>query len=161
MQKTNIIGASLALVDRFAHLDQAELTKIEDDAGKWYLTAKDKVFDSTTGQQKDKPNTLKERFVWLSEQWWFRIIIGLFFTLIALPWARKRAKDADQDEPRRGATSGRTSRYDADGFDRQGFDRDGFDADGFDRDGIDRDGYDEDGDFVDFDDDDDDEDDDD
>jgi len=156
MQKTNIIGAALALVDRFAHLDQSELTKIEEDAGRWYLTAKDKVFDSTTGQQKAdyKPQSLKERFVWLSEQWWFRIIVGLFFTLIALPWARKRAKDPDREEEPRRVSSGRTGRFDRDGYDREGFDRDGYDEDGFDRDGVDREGYDENGDFVGFEDDD-------
>ena len=137
MQKTNIIGAALALVDRFTHLDQSELTKIEDDAGKWYLEAKDQVFDATTGQQKTdkKPEGIKQRFVWLSEQWWFRILVGLFFALVALPWARKRAHSADDEEPikRPGRGEGRTPRFDAVGFDREGFDRDGYDADGFDR----------------------------
>lgn len=159
MQKTNIIGASIALVDRFAHLDQSEMTKIEDDAGKWYTEAKNQIYDSTTGQPiaDKKPSTIKQRFVWLSEQWWFRIIIGLFFTLVALPWARKRAHSVEDEPERLKRSSGRTGRYDEDGFDRQGFDRDGYDEDGFDRDGVDRDGYDEDGEYVGFDDDDDDE----
>lgn len=161
MQKTNIIGAAIAMVDRFAHLDQAEMTKIEDDAGKWYVDTKNQIYDATTGQpiEGKKPSTIKQRFVWLSEQWWFRIMVGLFFTLVALPWARKRAHSADDiEEPgeRKRRSSGRTGRYDEDGFDRDGFDRDGYDEDGFDRDGIDADGYDEDGVYVGNDDDDDD-----
>lgn len=162
MQKTNIIGASLALVDRFTHLDQAELTKIEDDAGKWYMQTKDKLYDSSTGQPiaDKKPGTVRERFVWLSEQWWFRILVGLFFALVALPWARKRAHSADDETPvREKRGEGRSRRYDADGYDREGFDRDGYDRDGYDRDGIDDEGYDEDGNFVGFEDDEEDDDD--
>lgn len=93
IQKTNVIGAGISLVDRFAHLEDDELQKLKEDAGEWYASEKVKHIDPATGAKKPdfKPAGIKSWFVWLSEKWYVRLLVGLVFTLVVLPWARRKS----------------------------------------------------------------------
>lgn len=147
MHQTNIIGAAINLVDRFAHLETDELNNLKTDAAEWYDAVK-RPMTNALGKldQEYKPKKAKEWFVWVSEQWWFRLFVGLIFTLKIMPWAREisaTSQSADSSRETRNRES--SSVYDNEGFDRDGFDASGFDRDGYDRDGYDRDGFDEDG----------------
>jgi len=147
MHQTNIIGAGIHVVDRFAHLDKEEFDRLKSDAAAWYDVTKRPMYGTDGKILADyKPSGIRGWFVWLSEQWYVRLLIGLFVTLVLMPWAKRVSSSGSHGERAERETSLRNvSRYGSDGFDQDGFDRSGFDRDGFDRDGYDIDGYDEDG----------------